>query len=506
MKQKFVVICMLVISCHCFSADLLKQAAFDDREAKTPGLSGSCLTLIPQTTETLNLSNLSFKDHSGAVSIWIYWDKKNNLNTAWEFFVLDFPFRNESLVCFADCSRVAIRLRGLADGGFYDVNLPVFYLSLSGWCHFLVEWDFESVDQSRFLSLRINGNREGVFYSFNDTPSDRVPRIPDIEVDGRLTFLGPPENPQANGQGLFDSCRIFDEPLTDQEICQVIEQDYGALPRLVYEAEMFRHFMGKKITDPDARDQKSWTTDPSLLKTAVFNSPEGDIDLALRVRCTMNQPPDQPVVGISVSDSNNNVLMEWILTRKDLGETYQTFTKPFRIETRSDLTIAVDMKCFGYHDFFLDWIQVSMPDKQLKWSWRDMERIMGSEIDDSDAMNGKAWTNAHALIFGPYTKLPMTGSYTAVFRIKIASDLQGTNLATMDVCAHDGFLGPGKRGNKSYGMHGLDTGMFRKPGIYQEFTVPFLYDGAEMMEFRVLSYRIGHGEITVDQVVIEKKL
>jgi len=146
---------------------------------------------------------------------------------------------------------------------------------------------------------------------------------------------------------------------------------------------------------------------------------------------------------------------------------------------------------------------VSDLQSEIRWDAADLNHFMGVLIDDREAVQGTALINAHALSYGPYISLPLVGNYIATFRLKTDETLNSDDIATLDVFAHDGLFDD-HRGHKSFGCMGLARQSFNEQGTYQEFSIPFFYDGAQQMEFRVLSYQISENAVTLDRVIVQK--
>jgi hypothetical protein len=137
----------------------------------------------------------------------------------------------------------------------------------------------------------------------------------------------------------------------------------------------------------------------------------------------------------------------------------------------------------------------------VRWSNDALVHHAGVEIDDPPAVSGRAWANAHTLAFGPYTPLPAPGRYEAVFRIAIAPDFVSDNIATLDVYSHYGVYA-GYTDHKTYAIRGLSTGEFAKPGEFADFVLPFDYDGATKMEYRLFVYHVKRNAVRLDRITI----
>ena len=120
------------------------------------------------------------------------------------------------------------------------------------------------------------------------------------------------------------------------------------------------------------------------------------------------------------------------------------------------------------------------------WAWEgeDLLHQSGEEVDDADALNGRAWralagTHSAGGWYGPYTyDLPPGHAYRAYFRLKTNDVNTTAEVAMLDVVDNGGARLMGLRR-----LRGTD---FRAANTYQEFPVDFNYTdaGSYGVEFR----------------------
>ncbi len=118
------------------------------------------------------------------------------------------------------------------------------------------------------------------------------------------------------------------------------------------------------------------------------------------------------------------------------------------------------------------------------WAWEGEDLYhqpsTGEEVEDEDALNGRAWrglagTHSAGSWYGPYTyDLPPGYAYRAYFRLKTNSVTTTAEVATLDVVDDGGERILGLRR-----LHGTDL---RAADTYQEFPVDFNYTDAQETE------------------------
>jgi len=253
---------------------------------------------------------------------------------------------------------------------------------------------------------------------------------------------------------------------------------------IVFEQDNLKRFIGRIDNDPLALDGKAVFLDPLFGQTPRIEIPPGKFTAYLHARSTLPPSPGLRICQLKIftSDESKPVHIRDIMSGELRSDgAYRTVEIPFEMSEPGRISLALDVCLMGHNDIFLDSMGIAGQGIIKRWSWQEMIHHTGMEIDDGKAVCGRAWTNAHALSYGPYISLPDgPGRYEAIFRMSIDSCLKATNIATLDVYAHDG-----SHADKTYAARGLDSEDFPKPGQYMEFSLPFIYDGARMMEFRV---------------------
>ncbi|MCD4654043.1 hypothetical protein K8T06_08910 [bacterium] len=278
---------------------------------------------------------------------------------------------------------------------------------------------------------------------------------------------------------------------------------------LVLEQDQLKRFIGRIDADEAALDGKAIFLDPLLGQTPKTSIPAGKYTAYIHARSTMAIASEQQVCQLIVLSINppEILLNRDILCREiQTDGVYRTIAIPFETSVPATISLLLEMRLMGHNDIFLDSMGIAGQNIMKRWSWTEMTHHLGTAIDDAEAVSGQAWTNAHAMAYGPYISLPDgPGRYEALFRLAIDSCLKATNIGTLDVFAHDGKIGNGSiRGNKTYAIRGLDSNDFPGFGQYMEFCLPFLYDGAKKMEFRVLLYYIHRNAVRLDRITIKK--
>ncbi len=120
------------------------------------------------------------------------------------------------------------------------------------------------------------------------------------------------------------------------------------------------------------------------------------------------------------------------------------------------------------------------------WAWEgeDLHHQSGEEVNDGDALNGKAWrglagTHSAGVWYGPYTyDLSPGHAYRAIFRLKTSDATATTEVAMLDVVDSGG--------TRLLGLRRLRGTDFCAANTYQEFAVDFDYTdaGTTGLEFR----------------------
>ncbi|MBL7064466.1 MAG: SpoIID/LytB domain-containing protein [Anaerolineae bacterium] len=138
------------------------------------------------------------------------------------------------------------------------------------------------------------------------------------------------------------------------------------------------------------------------------------------------------------------------------------------------------------------------------WAWEGEDLYheggTGEQVDDEDALNGKAWrgltgTHSAGAWYGPYTyDLPPGHAYRAYFRLKTNNVITTAEIAMLDVVDNGGARILGLRRLRGTDLSAADT--------YQEFPVDFNYTdaGTAGLEFRT-AFR-STADLYLDRVLI----
>ena len=127
----------------------------------------------------------------------------------------------------------------------------------------------------------------------------------------------------------------------------------------------------------------------------------------------------------------------------------------------------------------------------------DLMHNFGSEIEDKDASNKKAWCanlsdkNNH-FIYGPYNSLDELGKFIAYFKIKISENSFPGQLLFLDI------VGAGKGGRV------LQSKDFKEPNKYELFGIKFGCESLGPMEYRVKNLMREDIDVCIDYVAIVK--
>jgi len=127
----------------------------------------------------------------------------------------------------------------------------------------------------------------------------------------------------------------------------------------------------------------------------------------------------------------------------------------------------------------------------------ELSHHFGSEIDDKNATNKKAWcanllNKSTHFLYGPYNVLPTLGNYIAYFKIKISENSFPGQLVFLDV------RGGGRTGRS------LRSEDFKEPNKYELFGIKFSCESFEPMEYRARNQVEKDINVSIDYVAIVK--
>lgn len=277
-----------------------------------------------------------------------------------------------------------------------------------------------------------------------------------------------------------------------------------SVDELILQESDLNRFIGRVDPDPKALNGLSIWLDPLIARSPSVTLDAGRYTFYLYARCTAQVNGLTPVCRLHlVQTESGQILFDRDVPRSAFGDgkSYKAVDWPFELVGPATVHFDVDMLVSGKGDFFLDSIGYADPDGVTRWTNDVLEHHVGVEMEDPPAIDGKAWANAHALAYGPYISLPKPGPYEAVFRLAISPGFDAESIATLDVFSHYGRLNGGT-GNKTYAIRGLSRSDFTAPNDFVEISLPFEYDGAEGMEFRVLVYHVRRDAVRLDRITI----
>lgn len=400
---------------------------------------------------------------------------------------IEFADRTDRIVIFQDSSRVCARF-DQGENRFFDCNLPSWNLNNRS-THFFVMWNFNASEPSQFLSLSIDGQRYGTYYSANDVKTSTLPPAP-TDLRGRaIEFPAPPRIEANSATHEISAIRWFNSAPSYREMDLHLRKFCGAIADIHIPISDFQHFIGKQVSARETDGEtEAWTIDSVIASSPEIELLPGTYQLTISASCRMESSPECSIAEVACRALSGATWFRSDIRRNEFidPQKFHQVERAFEINAPTRARIDVRMLRFGYQDFLLDYIAIEGP-VQHDWPAISLERTLGKEHIDSSARSGKVITNAHALAFGPYRRLDRIGWYTAAHRVKISSTVHCNTVGTLDVYAHDGSL-EGKRGNKSYGTVGLSNQ--HADDAYHIYTIPFFYDGAELMEFRTLVYTV----------------
>lgn len=133
----------------------------------------------------------------------------------------------------------------------------------------------------------------------------------------------------------------------------------------------------------------------------------------------------------------------------------------------------------------------------------EMSHATGTEIDDIDANNKKAWYCDNSLpcpihiLYGPYKELPSSGDYSVFYRIKIDKNTDFNEVVHIDVISNSN-----PKLNSSKVLKGIH---FKNYNEYHIFKVDFHYENEKDIEYRAIKLK-KERQIWVDYVAVARKI
>ncbi len=285
----------------------------------------------------------------------------------------------------------------------------------------------------------------------------------------------------------------------------------NSVRKLVWRTADLNHFAGIKVRDSGAAGGEAWTSDPQMAFLDGLRLPEpGAYQLIWRFKPRGKILPGTIECEVWEQDLNGGKRSLAMRTNHvnefTTMDEYQDFSMNF--QTRKDAVIGYEMRSFMpiRHMFLLDTVTI----RSQSGRWQDIRRgeelkhTQGGWEQDPEAAKGKAWGNQNTLAYGPYTCIGMPGKYRATWRLKLASGVPpATTLLLLDVYAHDGFVTVNRRSQKNYGSLAISSADLEATK-WQEKSIEFNYDGADMLEFRAFAKLLTRASVLLDTVTVER--
>jgi hypothetical protein len=278
----------------------------------------------------------------------------------------------------------------------------------------------------------------------------------------------------------------------------------------VYEAESSPGFTGVVVADTEASGGSARFANAAKDKQtlALYGPgeplPEGRYVAKFRLKVA---PGNRPVPGNRSDDAAViEVHSDASTGRPEMNRpralSVSDFARPgvyqdFAISFSTDGSDRLQYRVLWYPraDLWIDkvevWPYAAVPADELSTSLRTrfeaeaLPKFTGRDAADPAASHGTAryadvrGDNQSLLTYGPGASTDR-GSYVARFHLKVASNASPDSVAVLDVTASRGTT---TAWVKELPVSGTD---FKKPGVYQDFDVPYDADGTEQLQFRVL--------------------
>jgi hypothetical protein len=400
----------------------------------------------------------------------------------------------------------AIKLALEQDGNTKAFKSVKHLQTRGNWLLFDLTWDFTNKDTVPF-QLYV----DGVLQNLESLPNWAQPNsspnpnrfmigIPHLQVDSNEVSIDLRD--VALWSGTRASSRIREDYDSGQKLMQT---------SLVWSAANLRHYAGKEIRDDDSKDGVYWTTDTQIGKKEGIILPAKDqYELSFRIKPFTKIADDNLVCHIYYTNKNGEKkeLANWKNKSSDLAPVDQFGSHSIQFSASQENPIAFEFHSFipSKGSMLLDTVSLRRLNGswQQQWRFEDLQHTMGVWKEDPDASGGKGWINAHTLDYGPYTCIGQPGRYRATWRIRVTSNVPPqTPLLLLDVYAHDGFLGT-RQGNKSYGRLALNAAEFQHQNAWEEKSIEFHYDGADMMEFRAFAKTFQPNIFVIDTITVKR--
>ena len=180
-------------------------------------------------------------------------------------------------------------------------------------------------------------------------------------------------------------------------------------------------------------------------------------------------------------------------------ESYKQLTKELKKKVvKKERERFIDVKESLKKEYHWDISEKEIREKCCRlYQAEELLHRFGYEVEDKDAINGKAWFAdlsglSSYIIYGPYEVLPELGDYTAFFRMKIDDNTSTDPILLLDVAGG---------GYASKIIRGIS---FHEPDKYQFFWLNFKCRVINPMEYRLFNQLQWRGKVWIDYVAIVK--
>jgi hypothetical protein len=421
----------------------------------------------------------------GSLGFWI------KLENSAESTLVSLRAKNNTLKVGSNDRFIQIQLS--RNGKLQNQQLPRRISPPGIWTNFVLVWSKES------YSIYLNGNHVELVES----------SIKESESPQGLCF-GSSENPESFAALLRDF-QLESRIPSDQEISASFKEKMEEMEKpLKWNAENLEHFAGKKVSAQGTSNGKAWTVDTLFASRDHIQLGKGpNYRIVFRIKPLTPLAPDSIECRVWKSFAAEKVpLISWANGHNDLVETgeYKAFSLEFGANEDESIGYAFYSLIPSKYSVLLDTVIVESKDGSWKEVQRaeELEHTVGVWMKDEEAAGGKAWSNANTLLYGPYTSIGQPGRYRVTWRVKISDSVPNNEpLLLLDVYAHDGFLNEGKRGTRSYGKLALGASEFQTPHVWENKSIDFRYDGANMLEFRAHAKWMNPGAVLLDTVEVQ---
>jgi hypothetical protein len=310
---------------------------------------------------------------------------------------------------------------------------------------------------------------------------------------------------------LMRDLKLYSSVLSDRQIASSFESDIHKMQSPIkWSAEKLEHYAGKKVFAQGTANGNAWTTDTMFASRKPIQLNQGN-DYTLEFRIKPLTHIAQQLIQCEIwklYNGKKTAIRSWANSKNDLMDAgkYKTFSLNFHVENGSNVGYTFYSWIPSKYSLLLDTIVLQSKNSEWKDLQRaeDLEHTMGVWMKDDEASSGRAWSNANTLLYGPYTSIGQPGKYRVSWRIKLSDWVPANEpLMTLDVYAHDAYLNQGRRGTRSYGKIAVGASEFKTPHVWEEKSIDFRYDGANMIEFRAHAKYMKPDAVLLDTVEVQ---